>query len=708
MKRKTQQHLLALKDEFFTQYATGFLDSCYHYLKRGLDGFISPKFAQHCFRYIFYAFQVESVAQGLASKLDMFLFDLCTPMLAMNQKDEENWNVEPGSFLYAQDCRLDGHNLVKYASKDLIDQILRLVDDHQIPMFCKVLEFTKTCFEKQLNVRTGEPLTLAFKECLMALMIHCHKRLTFESENVVFEADKIVEVYLSRELFNENKLIMARACNLLTCYGATTIHNPESIMVICKGLETALSSDHLAVRTSALIALNRCTVNDKVSAYFETHLAVVFDLVVTCMRSVDYKELVYAAEGLIKDFGNKVLPFSTNLLHHFNKCFYEYLQHSKVDPDETDDEDEDLDDESELEANVIYESIYAAEACLEAILSLLQLNLQPDDRQNANNMTLCMIADVILETNNELLIKSLSLLNFILYKETQLNDAMKFFYPVLCYILLDRPNTELLQSASLLPESFYKVLSDIDLPSLSENVIANSLGCFLNYIAKMGAEFYASNDYYGIPFVDLLFNMMVKIIREALTGPSDTDIIFMLRIVIGLLENGKNRIDSSKLGQFLDMVLNLTEVGRTDTLKENILQTVSMFIWFSPTDAIEYLRRNEKLEEFYKVLFQAMGSFTDEKAKERTIYGLVALLELPPDQAKVDHIKQSMNLGLIMTGIVKSAQELTELRIEAENPKKEKPGEEIDISKANKEFEDDDSDEDFDDADEEVWTYNVA
>ena len=99
VKRRTQEYIIALKDQFFSQYAAGFLTSCFNYLKLGLEVFISPKFVQHCFRYIFYALQVESVAQGLSSELETLLFDICTPMLAMNQKDEENWINEPSSFL---------------------------------------------------------------------------------------------------------------------------------------------------------------------------------------------------------------------------------------------------------------------------------------------------------------------------------------------------------------------------------------------------------------------------------------------------------------------------------------------------------------------------------------------------------------------------------------------------------------------------------
>lgn len=611
------------------------MTSCFNFLKLGLEAFVSPRFAQYCFRYIFYAFQVEAVVEGLSAELDGVLFDLCTPMLAMNQKDEENWNAEPASFLYAQDCRLDGHNLVKYASKDLIDQILRLVDNNQIPMISKVIAFSRACFETQANPRTGQPLTPRYKECLIALLIHCHKKLNMESETMQQEAEKLIELYITKELFSEHEIIKARTCNLLTCYGATSVFEPQSLETLCRGLESAMATNHLAVQTSALLALNRCTANDKVCAYFSNLLPQIFELVVKCMQAVDYKELVYAAEGLIKDFGDQVLPFSVDLLKHFNVSFYQYMQHSKVDLDETDDEEADIDDESELEANVIYESIFAAEACLEAILSILQVNLPANIRAEANNMVLCMICDVVLETNNELFTKALSLLNFVLYKETTLNDAMKFFFPVICYVLNGKPNAQLLQSAACLPENFLKVLTEIDLPSLSESVVTSSLGCILNYVAKMGKEFHEATDYFGLPFVDLLLETITKVIKDALTASSDTDIIFMLRIVVGVLEHSKDRFEVPRLSSFLDIVISLCEVDRTETLNQNILQTVSMFVWHSPAATINYLKQANKLEQFYSTLFGKLESFAEEKSKERVIYGLVALLELPPEQARV-------------------------------------------------------------------------
>ena len=187
---------------------------------------------------------------------------------------------------------------MKYASKDLIDQLLRLVNSQQVHMIFKTLEFIKDCFEKKVNLRgQATSLSLKFIECLIALMIHCYKKLSTDNEALLQEAELIVERLISKELFNEHDLIKARVCNLIAVYGVASVNFPESVMVICQGMEAAMNSTHLAVQTSALVALNKCTINEKFSSYFSNHLPQVFELVINCMKSVDYKELVYAAEG---------------------------------------------------------------------------------------------------------------------------------------------------------------------------------------------------------------------------------------------------------------------------------------------------------------------------------------------------------------------------------------------------------------------------
>lgn len=503
-------------------------------------------------------------------------------------------------------------------------------------------------------------------------------------------------------IFTNHDIIKARVCSVINIYGGGFLTSPDSVATVCKGLEACMCSTKRPVQINAIIALNKICSNELVLKQFAPGLPNLLELIVQCMNAMDYKELVYAAEGIIKDFGDQVLPFAVQLFKHFHSSFYQYMQHSKINNDE-DEEDEDEDDE-EIEANVAYESVYAAEACLEAILSLLQLNLPQTLRTEAHSMVLFILCDILLEENNELFIKALGLLNYVLFKEETLNEATKFFFPILCYILHKKPTLQLQLSAAAasLPEQFQRVLVEVDLPDLSDSVVTHSLGCMLNFIAKLGVQFHSSTDYYGVLYVELLFDMIVHTVKDALTGPTDLHIVFMLRIVVGLLESSKDKFTFPMRESFFVMVLNLTEWNRTESLTNQLLQTISMFVWHSPKETIDKLRQMERLESFYSCLYGKLESFTEEKAKERILYGLIALLELSPDDVKVSvGLIQGMNLGLIFGAIVKLGEELSKLRIDASLGHKEAPKEEIDLTD-DKEYEDDDEDEDFDDADEEL------
>ncbi len=591
------------------------------------------KTLQYCFKNIFYALQDKEVVAQMTPHLDYILFDVCVPMLGANLKDSENWKQDPAAFLYSQESRLDGHNLIKYASKDLIDQVLRLDGPNKLPMAKVLLDFVNACFSTQVNPRTQQPLSPSFKECLISLLIHCFKQFDNSEDLVLGQAEQLIENHMLHELASDHELIKVRMCTLLHTYGVHFLAREESVFALCKGLELCLGNPEVVVQVNGLIALNKALSNEKVCQLFAQHVSVVLDLVVKCMNQVDYKELVYAAEGIIKDLDQHILPFAAQLLQHFQVSFYRYLENAKSEKAGMDDSEDE--DDSELEANTVYESIFAAEACLEAILTILQLDIPAALREDSNNLVLRIVCDVVLEENCELFLKSLSLLNFVLFKADTLTDAMLFFFPVLCYALNPKPRGALAQAASVLPENFLKVLTDCNLAALNEGLLTSSLGCFLNYTCKMGPSFFTAVDYFGALFVDLLFDTVVLVIKNALSGPSDTDIVFMLRIVVGMLEQSKGRYEIPRLSLFLEMVLNLCEFKRSDSLSLHILQTVSMFIWHSPAAIIHELKKAGRLESFYSALLSKIDSFSEEQAKERILYGFAGLLELPPEEAKV-------------------------------------------------------------------------
>ena len=635
LKKKSSQRVLAIRDEFLGKYAAGFMESCVNYICLGLEVFVSPRTIVQCFKYLFFSLQVSSISHHLASFLDKILFEVCIPMLATNQKDEENWVKDPAGFLYSQESRIDGHNIVKYASKDLVDQILRLEDQSGISMVKKMIDFIKMCFSSQTNPRTNLPLTQQFKDCLFSLLIHCFKTVKEEDE-LLNPVNWILENLIVNEFATANDLLRCRLCSLYAVYGCEYFQAPENILKICKGIEDSLSSPLIIIQVNGLNALHTLCADERIIAHFSKNLKIVLQLIIKCMNALDYKELVYASEGIIKFFDQSVLPFANDLFHHFYKSFYVYLQHAKTtDEDEDSTQTDDTAEEEDDEENFMYESLYAAEACLGALLSLLQLELDQTMRLQTEGMVATLMCDILLEKNNDLFLKSLGLLNFVLFKTQQVSDALKFFFPVLCYILNAKPQSQPLPQVAALPEQFQRVLIEVDFSAISEGVLVAGLGCLLNYVSKLGAQLFTVTDYFGQPFATMLFDATIKITKDALTTNSDTQIVFILRVLIGILEHSKENYAFPSSDNFLRAVFDLCEIKRTDNLSLLLLQTISMFVWHNPAHTIQILQSSGKAESFYQTLYSKLDSFTEETAMERVLYGLISLLTLDENTLKV-------------------------------------------------------------------------
>lgn len=508
-KKRLQPETMILKEEFLSKYSSAFMEHAIMLVQAGLTRYVSPKTLTQGFKFLALIFQIESVAQNLISQFDILLFDICIPHLGVNQKDQENWANEAATFLYSQTTRVDGHNQVKNAAKGLIDQLIRLDRHLGQSSLQKILAFVEQCFLTQKNPRTQEALNFIFKDCLLSAIVHLTKTSEKSGDSALqTQIENLIERVILKEFATDSDLVKTRICSLIDTYGATFIHSQESINQLCSGLKSSLESKSLVLQINALLALNKAGSNPKVVEIFSNDIQLILQHIVNCMDAVDFKELVCASEGIIKDFHEHMKSFAVHLIQHFNKTFYKYLENSK-NPQTTLSDFDSIEEDSEIEQNTIYESIYAAEACLEAILTIMQLDLEPQLRAEANQLVMCMTVDVILQENTELFIRCLSILNFILYKDETVNPLMNYFFPIICYAIVgQKPNGQLIQTDIPLSKEFIQVLVEKDFSDFNDGVFAASLGCLLTFICKLGPQLFTTTDFFGTLFSDLLFSLI--------------------------------------------------------------------------------------------------------------------------------------------------------------------------------------------------------
>jgi hypothetical protein len=203
---------------------------------------------------------------------------------------------------------------------------------------------------------------------------------------------------------------------------------------------------------------------------------------------------------------------------------------------------------------------------------------------------------------------AINMLSRILARLEKVDDTLLVYFPIICYIWLDRPDPSALKmNISSMPEEIQTILTtDIAVFGYPINEYTQIIGCFLNYIQKCGTTFLDANDFFGTPFVTLIMNI-VKNIGEACMQPSktqyatrrtpnvyrnsfdDTPLVFILKVIIGLVENNRGRLDAW-MPQIIAMVVELcTLPTRTGYFKKFLNQVIGVFFWYDPQKVLQYI-----------------------------------------------------------------------------------------------------------------------
>lgn len=658
---------MTLRLAYFEHYFLGFLSSMTVQLNVAQKQFVAPRVVSEGLKFLNLCTGLEEqmVRQVFTPQsLDQLVFEILLPMLAVNQKDSELWMTDARAFLLAQDSKVDNHNVIKSASKELLLKILELPDPNtpesaqqpqkqgsssrrhsiQNTFGSRYIDYLKSAFLNQVNPNTKQSLSEQHKDYLLASLYFSGATLETRAKTSE-EFVELLEQLILREFACDSLLVKFRVSCLINQNGIAMVKNEAQVYELCKCLEIAINSEHEVVKVSALVALNRALVDKRVLGYFTSQVTVILHSIVSCMKKLYLKDLVYAAEGIIKDLHQQVLPFAGDLISHFEMSFYQYID-GYHDSDAGDSEDDEAynynDGESDAEENGFnFESLSAAEACLEALLTIQQLELGPTERQRVSDATLGILCDIFLKHNSDLLGKGLEVLNSNLYKSAQLSEPMVFFYPIVMYLLLAGfDHAENLNSANLLPivqnlpPKLQEILANCDFTEFENVGYLECLACILNYIKKIGPAFFQLRDCYGNTFYDLLKKVLSSSFDHTLSGGSDAghlNIMISLRIIMELVVQAKHQqFEVPELGSFIEGVFSLASKQRSDQVTLQILQTISMCLYYNPAQTLQVCKQLNCMSQFFDCLYSRLGDFSDESARERVIYGLVSLLELLP------------------------------------------------------------------------------
>lgn len=632
--------------EHISKYALPYFETAYMCISSYNKQYVSPKMICYSLATIRNSLEIDDIFKMAEPHLEPILLDSVIPLLALNNKDSEFWDTEPAQFIYSQRVKSDDHNMIKNAAEETIDYLSGLEVGNELLLY-KIVNFIGFCFVKGGNPRNGEQIGPLQKEYLLNALDIVGERLQYH-KSLIDQLPGFFEQYVIPELMSDHDVLRARACMVYAAIGAIVEYgNPNTYILACQGICNCLSSGKLPIQVAAAESLHVFLAHPAARELLGSDLNQILNLILSIMSKIELDELVVALEGIIKEFGGQAGQYTVRLVHELTDAFFQYKSNVSQ-PKDQDMGDELLGDEGTR----------AAEASLSTINNILKSNLDNGIYVEVSPDILRVFNSTILNCDDVSFDKCLALLNLLLYKANQLNDQLIFYFPLICYLIIGKPQGQPNVDINTFPEELQEVIAKVNTKRRWFENLSVVVGCFLNFMQKCGPDFLVGNDFYGNSFVELLFHVVRRIGDECMKTKNFGNLLYSLRIIMGLLENFRGKVDNHLAGilQIVKELLGECQ-GNKDSLKSMVLQVVAMMLWYNPTLTVDLLRSQNYFEELLTVWFDHLAQFESEHEKERELYGIVALLSLPDGT-----LPHQLSIGAVMREILQASQHLLILR----------------------------------------------
>lgn len=639
-------------------------------LTRNTTEYVSPKTIAFCLKNITCCLNNEGCFYKMAEHMERIMLEFAVPLLALNEKDCQYWKEEPVQFVYSNNIKTDDHCVVKNAAEELIQKIASSkTSSNGSPLVYSLVNFVTECLKSGRNARTSKPVDDFSTEYLLHSLECVHEVVKLE-KSIRSNLAWFFEQFIVPQMTGPCEYLRARACSIYSRIGYFfDFPQQEAYFKACQGISACLADKHLPVQVAAAGGLSVLLFDAEAKHLLKGDLRNILQIILDLMNEIEFDGLVQALEGIISEFEDDIDPFAGGLIRGLMEAFFRYKSNSNQDDDPNE---------------AVDEAERAAEACLDTINNILRTNLEPKQFQDSIVPVLTILNSTIKGGDQINFEKSLGLLNLLLYKNQTLSNDLVFYYPLLCYLIVGKPNKNL--SVQDVPEEMLELLEKVGQKDGWLDDLSIITGCLLNYIQKLGEGFLKATDFYGLSFPALLFEVIKKIGSESIETEQEWNLIYSMKILMGFVENLPGLIDDF-LPQIVGLVRELLSLDNSNSLTVMILQVVSCLIWYNPHKFLATIE-SENAAKILFTWFENLELFSTEVQKKRELWAFSAILSVPSNLWP--NVSNSLIKGLQQSAIINQVFALTTALL-----KYKKEGQKSDTScKGYNYLEEDDDDED--------------
>lgn len=578
------------------KHALRFLEAAAAHLAGLATSELSPKTLCALLGMLVQALTVAPCAERLAPHLQALLLDSALPLVRCSARDEQLWKSDPVQFVYSTLAQGQGLGGVRFAALQLVKAAAKLVGpDHQ-PLVVVVVRYLAEFISSGVNPRNpAEALTADTFASLLQVLQAVHELCEEEPD-----LEAILRPLFDKRLmplFTESKAgppsyLQYRLLALLPVYQSFV-----DVVLFEQHILAYISSPHLAVQFAAMVSLADMITLSDVRKLDEQTSRQVVEKCMGLSAAIDCDETLKCVEVIIsavsEHLGDSCREVVLQLLSRWWSG-----KAAAAGPEEQPEEDR----------NPLSE----ADSCIDGVQTILRsAQMSPAAWEAITAGLLKVLKGSAVSKDVFSAEKTVGALGLVLSKLQRCPEPVLAHVPLVCYMILGRPNA--LEQSSAEDKALFAALDWWRQNPLSLETL---LGFFGNLVQFGGQPLHLQKDPAGIPYSVLLLEVFKTSGRQGLEHKSSWEVSSAVRLVLQVLEN-----PASGAGEFLEeLIVAVLEFFRATDGSHQVLSLsmkfASTLFWRFPQESFAILSRLgewDRLISLYQTQASALGSRYDRR-----------------------------------------------------------------------------------------------
>jgi hypothetical protein len=387
---------------------------------------------------------LELVQQTFGPNIKNFIiYDLCIPLMSFSIYEENLFNDNITDYLFAEK-KVKSEPLLRLKSScfDLLNKLI----SQDFNIFFLFIQYVEKVFKDQSQLKLQHGLLFALeqfeiKDFLISTPI---RMFTKEEWNTIQKKSslsthafinnlksRIIENIIFPGLRSSSLIVRSKSCRLIGSMDQIIWVNSNQLVTLCELVCKCLSENNEISRITSLMAIEYLVLVPECLPLLKNSLPVLIEKILEMLKLANLDDVIKSLYQIVRQYSKDVMQFSMSIVETLLTSFYQSVEALSRDEKISDFEFEKDDTRNSLETSVL------------TLNEILLLDLPQDFYINSCQWTYHLFTQVLTNPSLSYLIDStLKLFNSLIFNLKNFDQQTWFFFPFICYILLENPPME--------------------------------------------------------------------------------------------------------------------------------------------------------------------------------------------------------------------------------------------------------------------------